>query len=121
MTDLRMENIIATLLRTGVILAAAIVLIGGSGYLFQHGSDLPVRHAFHGEPATYRSVSEIAAAAAHLDWMAVIQFGLLILIATPIARVAFALVGFALERDRVYVAVTSLVLAILLYSVIATH
>jgi len=42
--------------------------------------------------------------------------GLLLLIATPIARVAFSIVGFALERDRMYVVFTLIVLAILLYS-----
>jgi uncharacterized membrane protein len=48
---------------------------------------------------------------------AVIQLGLLILIATPVARVIFSLVGFVLERDRVYVAITLAVLAILAYSI----
>jgi uncharacterized membrane protein len=48
---------------------------------------------------------------------AMIQAGLFILIGTPVARVIFALVGFALERDRIYVAITVVVLAILLYSI----
>ena len=52
---------------------------------------------------------------------AIIQFGLLLLIATPIARVAVSLIGFALERDRTYVVVTSIVLAILIYSVVGEH
>lgn len=121
MTDQKLENIVATLLRTGVILAASIVLIGGIAYLILHGEQQPSWHTFHGVPDPYRSVSGVVRAAATFDWMAVIQLGLLILIATPIARVAFALVAFALEKDQVYVAVTSLVLAILLYSVVATH
>jgi uncharacterized membrane protein len=44
---------------------------------------------------------------------------LLLLIATPILRVAFSLVGFAIERDRAYVIITSIVLAVLLYSLIS--
>jgi len=52
---------------------------------------------------------------------AIIQFGLLLLIATPIARVAFSLVGFALERDRSYVVITSIVLAVLIYGVAFEH
>ena len=50
-----------------------------------------------------------------------IQLGLLVLIATPIARVAFSLVAFALQRDRIYVIVTLIVLAVLLYSLTGGH
>jgi uncharacterized membrane protein len=46
-------------------------------------------------------------------WM---KAGLFILVATPVARVAFSVVGFALARDRLYVAVTLLVLALLAVS-----
>ncbi len=49
-----------------------------------------------------------------------IQLGLLLLIATPIARVALSVVGFAIERDRMYVAFTLIVLAILLYSLLGS-
>jgi uncharacterized membrane protein len=44
------------------------------------------------------------------------QLGLLLLIATPIVRVAFSAVAFALEGDKMYVLFTLLVLAVLLYS-----
>ena len=47
---------------------------------------------------------------------AIIQFGLLLLIATPVARVAFAAIGFAMERDYLYVVITLIVLVVLLYS-----
>ena len=45
-----------------------------------------------------------------------IQFGLLLLIATPVARVAFSVFGFTQERDWVYVVITLIVLALLVYS-----
>ena len=45
-----------------------------------------------------------------------IQFGLLLLIATPIARVAFSVIAFAVERDRLYVAFTIVVLMVLVWS-----
>jgi uncharacterized membrane protein len=121
MTDQRMEKIVAILLRTGVMIAAAVVLAGGVGYLIQHAHEQPAYHTFHGEPEKFRTLPGIAAAAAHFDWQGVIQFGLLLLIATPIARVAFALVAFAMEKDRVYMIVTTIVLLVLLYSLIATH
>jgi uncharacterized membrane protein len=50
------------------------------------------------------------------DPATIIQLGILLLIATPVARVAFALVAFAIERDRLYVAVSLIVLAVLLFS-----
>ncbi|MGO9690281.1 MAG: DUF1634 domain-containing protein, partial [Syntrophobacteraceae bacterium] len=45
-----------------------------------------------------------------------IQFGLLVLIATPVMRVFFTVVSFTIQRDRVYVGVTLIVLAVLLFS-----
>ena len=46
----------------------------------------------------------------------IIQFGLLLLIATPVMRVAFTVISFMIQRDRVYVGVTLIVLAVLLFS-----
>jgi uncharacterized membrane protein len=45
-----------------------------------------------------------------------IQLGLLLLIATPVARVAFSVAVFAMQRDRLYVVVALIVLAVLMYS-----
>ena len=56
----------------------------------------------------------------HLHGKSIIQFGLLLLIATPIARVMFSVVGFAVERDYLYVALTLIVLGVLLYSLIGS-
>jgi uncharacterized membrane protein len=116
MTDERFEIWIARLLRGGVVLAAAIVLIGGIGHLAKFGQDRAMYHSFHGVPAQYTDVRSIVAGAMHLDWLAVIQFGLLVLIATPVARVAMSIVAFGLERDWVYVGITAVVLGILMYS-----
>jgi uncharacterized membrane protein len=103
-------------LRSGVLLAAAIVLIGGIGNLLQHGSTAPSYRPFHGEPAQYTSAPAIVHAALHGDWLGWIQLGLLVLIATPVARVALAVGAFASERDWIYVGITLLVLGVLLYS-----
>ena len=121
MTDQRLEVIISILLRTGVLTAATIVLFGGVCFLFQHAHEQPEYHVFHGSPQVYRSVSSVIHAAGPSDCPAVIQLGMLLLILTPIARVAFSLVGFALERDRTYTVLTSIVLLILIYSVAAPH
>ena len=48
----------------------------------------------------------------------IIALGLLLLIATPIARVVFAVIGFARERDALYTVVSLIVLAILAFSLL---
>lgn len=116
MDDRRLETIIGQLLRSGVLLAAATVLVGGVLYLVGHHADRVNYHTFvAGEPGT-RMLSGIARSAARGDSAAIIEIGLLLLILTPIARVAVALVGFLLERDRLYAVVSLIVLLILAFS-----
>lgn len=112
------EQFIGNLLRIGVLVAAAVAVIGGALLLAQHGSARPDYHTFASEPAYLRSVGGIVVGALHLQSHAIVQLGLLLLIATPIARVALSLVAFALQRDRLYVAITCVVLAVLLYSLL---
>ena len=120
-TDQRIELIIGNLLRLGVLLSAVLVVVGGTIYLVRHGKDAPQYGVFQGEPADLRSVGGIVRATASLRGRGVIQLGLLILIATPVARVAFSVVAFALERDRLYVIVTLIVLAVLTFSLAGGH
>lgn len=120
-SDQRLEVIISVLLRTGVLISAAVVLLGGICFLAQHGDEQPEYRVFHATPEAYRSLSGVIHAAGPSNCQAVIQLGLLILILTPVARVAFSLVGFELERDRTYVVLTSVVLAILIYSLVGAH
>jgi uncharacterized membrane protein len=115
-TDDQVEMIVGNLLRAGVIAAATVVLVAGILYLIRHGAAPPDYRVFHGEPADLRSVPGIVRDVLALRSRAVIQLGLLLLIATPVARVAFAVFAFARQRDRTYVIVTLLVLAMLLYS-----
>jgi uncharacterized membrane protein len=121
LTDERVEQLISVLLFSGVILAAAVVLAGGACYLARHGAEATSYHVFHATAAAYRSVSGVIHALSASNCRAVIQIGLLILIATPIARVAFALVSFGFERDWTYVWVSSIVLAVLIYSFVFEH
>jgi uncharacterized membrane protein len=121
-TDQQIDNIIGALLRLGVIVAALVVLAGGILYLYRYGAAAPAYRVFHGEPSDLRSVRGILSDAISLRSRGIIQFGLLLLIATPLVRVAFTVIAFALQRDRTYVTVTLIVLALLLYSLIgATH
>jgi uncharacterized membrane protein len=65
-----------------------------------------------------RTVSGIFHEALALHGPGLIQFGLLILIATPIARVAFSVVAFLYQGDWTYVVVTLVVLGLLVYSLL---
>jgi uncharacterized membrane protein len=114
--DPRMQLIVGNLLRIGVLMAAAVVLVGGALYLARHGGEVPSYRVFRGQPEYLRSLVGIVVSALAFDPRGVVQLGLLLLIATPIARVAFSAVLFAFERDRTYVLVTLLVLSLLLKS-----
>jgi uncharacterized membrane protein len=119
-TDQRIENILGNLLRAGVLLAALVVLIGASIYLIRHGRSPADYRIFQGEPADLRNIRGIFQQAFALQGRGVIQLGLLLLIATPVARVAFSVWGFAEEHDRMYVVFTLIVLAVLLYSLLGS-
>jgi uncharacterized membrane protein len=114
--DQRMDQIMAILLRSGVLLAASLVFIGGVVYLSRH--DLPTINyrVFQGEPQELRTVSGILREAGRFHGRGLIQLGLLLLIATPVARVLFSVVAFIYEKDWTYVAITMIVLALLCYS-----
>ena len=117
--ELEMDIVLSRLLRGGVLIAAAIALVGGAIYIAQYGH-LPTDHrAFRGEPPALRSTWAIIRGATQLRSRWLIQLGLLLLIATPILRVAVSLVAFARQRDRTYVVITAIVLALLLFSLFA--
>ena len=117
-TDVDVARTVSTTLRGGLLLAALIVTIGGGAHLLQHGGD-PVAYAvFRGEPRSLRTIPGILDGATRGAPLAVIQLGVLLLIATPIARVALSLIGFQREGDRRYVAITGIVLTILLFSLV---
>jgi uncharacterized membrane protein len=116
--DHQMETIMGRLLQIGVLLASAVVLIGGFLYIRLHFVSAVDYRTFAGEPADLRSVRGLFRLLMGGDPAAVIQVGVILLIATPIARVVFAVVGFALERDRFYAAVSLTVLAVLMASLL---
>ncbi len=119
-TDKRMEILMGNLLRGGVVLSAVIVFCGGAVYLVRHGHSPSSYRTFQSEPSNLRTVSGIFREAIALRGRGIIQMGLLLLIATPVARVAFSIFGFAEEHDRIYVIVASIVLLILAYSLIGS-
>jgi uncharacterized membrane protein len=117
--DSALDAKISVLLQVGVYSSAAVILIGGVLYLIRHGDQTPDYNSFHGVPDGLDTLSGIVASAFQGQPLAIIQFGILMLIATPVARVVFSVFAFLAQRDYLYVAISALVLAILAYSLIA--
>jgi len=119
-TDQGIEQVLGNLLRAGVLFSAFVVSIGAIIYLLRHGH-VPVDYRiFRGEPADLRGLRGIVRDSLAIRGRAIIQFGLLLLIATPVVRVAVSIVGFAKERDGMYVVFTLTVFSILLYSLLGS-
>lgn len=114
--DHEIEQILGNILLAGVILSALFVLSGGILYLFQHGRSLPQYTVFSAEQNSLMEFSRVIHDAVALKSLAIIQLGILTLIATPVLRVVFSVVAFLYEKDYLYVTFTLIVLGILLYS-----
>jgi uncharacterized membrane protein len=119
-TDQQVEVTISILLRIGVTLAAAIVSVGGILYLIHNGHDIPDDHIFRGEPADLRQVPGVVNDVLALRGRGIIQLGILLLILTPVVRVAFSVFAFWQQRDRLYITVTLIVLVILIHGLLTT-
>jgi uncharacterized membrane protein len=111
MTDTRIETIIGNLLRAGVALAAVLVLAGGVWYLADN-SGAELSYAHFAESGGIRAMFTLTPP------QVLILAGLLVLVATPVARVVLSLTAFALEKDWEYVGLTAIVLGVLTYSIL---
>lgn len=116
--DLRMDTAIGHMLRIGVTVAACVVLAGGILHLLQfHGGVQNQNYReFHGKVTPPMDLAPVFAGVHALDSRSIIQLGILLLIATPIVRVLFCIVAFAVQKDKLYVLVSGTVFAVLLYS-----
>ena len=101
------------LLQVGVLLASVVVALGGAIYLKAHHGSVPDYRVFASEPIGLRDPGLFFEQVVRGDGVTVIALGVLLLIATPIARVVFAVVSFALERDWLYVSISAVVLVVL--------
>lgn len=117
--DVQFDTMLSYVLRGGVLLSAAIVAVGAAIFLARHGFEQPAYREFLGEPDQLRSIAGILGATRQGSGRGIVQLGLLLLIATPIARVVFSVFGFLRQRDWLYVGITLVVLALLGYSLLA--
>jgi uncharacterized membrane protein len=114
--DKDVQLILGNLLRVGVILSMSIVLVGGLLYLITN-ANVPTNYSkFKAEEAGLTSIPAIISGLKDLNGKAIIQFGILLLIFTPISRVIMSVFSFLLEKDYLYVAIGLLVLSIIMFS-----
>ncbi|MGA7342758.1 MAG: DUF1634 domain-containing protein [Terracidiphilus sp.] len=114
-TDQELDISVAAMLRFGVTLSALVVFAGGLLYLQHPWVKIPAYSHLHAAVTPLCTVTGIVGGAIHLQPRSLIQLGLVLLIATPVARVVFCVVGFARQRDLLYVAVSSVVLIVLIF------
>lgn len=113
MDEHEMEAAMGTVLRTGVAVCCTIMLGGAIVYLAQHGGENAAYGRFHGEAAGLESIRGVFGEAMKGSGAGIIQAGALLMIATPVMRVAFAALGFARMKDWTFVAISLTVLALL--------
>ena len=119
--DRDMQVIIGWVLRLGVIVSISIVFIGGVIYLWRHGHEVADHRQFKGVPEFVSTVGGVFHGVFTIRGRAIIQLGIALLIATPILRVIFSAIGFVLEKDKMYVFISLLVLAIIFASMLTGH
>jgi uncharacterized membrane protein len=119
--DKDMQVIIGWILRGGVMVSMILVVIGGIFFVYRHGYSTPDYKTFKGVPVFIHSLGGIINGVITMKGQAIIQLGIILLIATPVIRVAFSAVGFLMEKDYLYTFITLIVLLIILASMISGH
>ncbi|HTK18898.1 MAG TPA: DUF1634 domain-containing protein [Mucilaginibacter sp.] len=119
--DNDLQVIIGWILRVGVIVSMSLVFVGGIVFLYRHGHSIPAYKPFKGVPPFIQGIPGILNGVISFKGQAIIQLGIVLLIATPIIRVAFSAIGFLLEKDYLYTFITLIVLLIIIASMISGH
>ena len=119
-----MDLYIGKILRYGVLTSCIITFVGGIIYIFQAQGTMPdyspvlIGDNFAGTADYLRELSTIVPRMLEADGAAIIQFGVIVLIATPILRVIFSAIAFLIEKDYLYVVITLIVLTIIIANMV---
>ena len=116
-----MQLLLGRVLRAGTIISVSIVFIGGIIYLYRHGQSVADYSVWNGVPVFIQHAGSLVNGAFDFRGQAIIQIGIILLVATPIMRVIFSTIGFVLEKDYIYTGISILVLLIILASMISGH
>jgi uncharacterized membrane protein len=117
--DADMKLVISWILRGGIFLSMAFVLVGGAIFIYRHGHSITDYRVFKGVPYFIHDTGGIIQGVFNIKGQAIIQLGIILLIATPIIRVVFSAIGFLLEKDYLYTFITLLVLLIIVGSMLS--
>lgn len=117
----KFEKLLSSLLKFGVLIASAVVLFGGIIYLVHYGNEPARYQIFRGEPSNFCSPLGVIKALLAGSDRAIIQLGILLMIATPIVRVIISLFAFLSRRIWSFVIITLLVLTSLIYSLVGGY
>ena len=120
MKDEQLQNQLARVMLSGVLIAAAIMGAGLVWFLVTHEGLPPGDHIFRGEPKYFENPISMIQRALDLGEVghrrSLIMIGVVLLLINPLVRVAFAAFGFAAQKDRLYTLISLLVLAVLVVS-----
>jgi uncharacterized membrane protein len=119
--DTDMQAIIGWVLRAGVFVSMLVVFIGGVIYLSRHSNEHIDYHEFKGVPDFVHTLPGIFHGILDGRGRAIIQAGIILLIATPVVRIIFSAIGFMIEKDYMYVGITLLVLLIIISAMLTGH
>lgn len=117
--DTDVQLLIGNMLRWGVIISMIVVSAGGVIYILRHGHEVASYRTFKSEPDFLKNINGIINGIWAIKGRAVIQAGILLLIATPVVRVILSVISFSLEKDYLYVVITLIVLAIIICSMLS--
>jgi len=115
-----MSSTISMVLIGGLTLSVILVIVGEFVSLSRYASFITHYRIFNGEPSDYRTIEGVIRDVFHGKARAIIQLGIVVLMATPVVRVAFSLLAFGLEGDRKYVLISAFVLCTLMYSLLSS-
>ena len=120
MNDTQLQNSLARVMLTGVLAAAAIMAAGLVWFVATHEGMPPGDHVFSGEPKYFENPFSMLQRALDLNAVehrrSLIMIGVVLLLINPLIRVAFAAVGFAAQRNKLYTVVSLVVLGVLVLS-----
>jgi uncharacterized membrane protein len=120
MKDEQIQNALAKMMLGGTLIAALVIAVGLLWFLAAHSGAKPGDHLFSGEPKYFENPIAMVERAMAFDETghrrSLIMIGVVLLLLNPMIRVALAVLGFAVQKDRLYAAVSLWVLLVLVFS-----
>lgn len=112
------QNIIGNLLRYGVWISLAVAFIGGIVYLMHHGNEIEDYSVFkENDKNIFEVITSVYNGLIQRKGDSIIFSGIILLFLTPVFRVILSLFSFLLEKDYLYVVITTIVIGIIILSI----